>query len=155
MYILWSLFKDLLQLTLYKKMYKTGKDQNFHPYLLFILLSEGAFAAATVGYQLHKNADLKMEAVTFAKAAEKFGKFVGKAVANHGKPNFWKEIYENYEEWLQRTGGIRPHLHERGAIRRPVCHVKERRFILTWFKHPIILNAEIVYQNLFQNVYGK
>lgn len=47
-----------------------------------------------------------MEAVTFAKAAEKFGKFVGKAVANHGKPNFWKEIYENYEEWLQRTGGL-------------------------------------------------
>ena len=32
---------------------------------------------------------------------------------------------------------IRPHLHERGAIIRAVYHVRERRFISTWFKHPI------------------
>ena len=32
---------------------------------------------------------------------------------------------------------IRPHLHERGAIIRAVYHVRERRFISTWCKHPI------------------
>jgi len=98
----YSLEKCKEEISLYKRLYKDGKNNNFHPYLLFLLLSEGAFTAATVGYQLHKDADLKMEAVTLAKAAEKFGKSVGKALVNHGKPNFWKEIYENYEEWLQR-----------------------------------------------------
>ena len=34
---------------------------------------------------------------------------------------------------------IRPHLHERGAIVRAVYHVRERRFISTWFKHPIVV----------------
>ena len=32
---------------------------------------------------------------------------------------------------------IPPHLHERRAIIRAVYHVRERRFISTWFKHPI------------------
>ena len=32
---------------------------------------------------------------------------------------------------------IRPHLHERRAIIRAVYHVRERRFISTWLKHPI------------------
>jgi hypothetical protein len=44
-------------------------------------------------------ADLKMDAVNFAKASEKFGKFVGNEVVTGGKPNFWKKIYQNYEEW--------------------------------------------------------
>ena len=97
----YSLEKCKEEINLYKRLYKDGKTHNFHPYLLFLLLSEGAFTAATVGYQLHKDADLKMEAVTFAKAAEKFGKFVGDAVVTRGKPNYWQEIYQNYEKWLQ------------------------------------------------------
>ena len=32
---------------------------------------------------------------------------------------------------------IWPHLHKRGAIVRAVYHVRELRFILTWFMHPI------------------
>ena len=31
------------------------------------------------------------------------------------------------------------HIHERGAIIRAVYHVRERRFISTWIKHPINL----------------
>ena len=39
----------------------------------------------------------------FAKASEKFEKILGNAVVSltRGKPNYWKEIYEKYEKWLQ------------------------------------------------------
>jgi hypothetical protein len=40
-------------------------------------------------------------------------------------------------EMSEKSCGIRPHLHERGAIIRAVYHVRERRFISTWCKHPI------------------
>ena len=101
----YSLEKCKKEISLYKKMYKVGKTQKIKPFFLYNLLNR-AFDTSSFGYQLHKDADLKMEAVAFAKAAEKFGKSVGKALVNHGKPNFWKEIYENYDEWLQRTGGL-------------------------------------------------
>ena len=80
-------------------MYKVGKTQKIQPLFLYKLLDR-AFDTASFGYQLYKDADLKMEALAFAKAAEKFGKFVGNAVVSRGKPNYWKEIYENYEKWL-------------------------------------------------------
>ena len=64
------------------------------------MLDQG-FNAATTGYQFYKTTDLKIDAMSFAKAAEKFGKFVGDAVVTRGKPNYWKEIYQNYERWLQ------------------------------------------------------
>ena len=81
-------------------MYKIGKDQKIQPISLYRFLN-CAFDTASFGYQLHKDADLKMEALAFAKVAEKFGKFVGEAVVTRGKPNYWKEIYENYEKWLR------------------------------------------------------
>jgi len=96
----YSLEKCKKEVSLYKEMYKVGKIQKIQPYFLFILLDR-AFDTATFGYQLYKDADLKMDAVNFAKAAEKFGKFVGDAVVTLGKPNYWKEVYQNYEKWLQ------------------------------------------------------
>ena len=95
-----SLEKFKKEISLYKKMYKIGKIQKIQPYSLYNLLNL-AFDTASGGYQLHKDADLKMEALAFAKAAEKFGNIVGEAVVTKGKPNYWKEIYENYEKWLR------------------------------------------------------
>ena len=57
----------------YKQLYKVGKDHNIQPYFLFKMLDQGFFAAMT-GYQLYRATDLKNDAMTFAKAAEKFGK---------------------------------------------------------------------------------
>ena len=99
-HLYYSLDKCKKEISLYKKMYKIGKDQKIQPISLYRFLDR-AFDTATVGYQFYKDADLKMEAVAFAKAAEKFGKFVGEAVVTKGKPNYWKEIYENYEKWLR------------------------------------------------------
>ena len=98
--IYYSLEKCKTEVSLYKKMYKVGKTQKIQPLFLFRLLDR-AFDTASFGYQLYKDADLKMDAVDFAKAAEKFGKFVGDAVVTRGKPNYWQEIYQNYEKWLQ------------------------------------------------------
>ena len=80
-------------------MYKVGKTQKIKPYFLYNLL-DLAFETATFGYQLYKDADLKMDAVNFAKVSEKFEKILGKFVTG-GNPNYWKEIYQNYEKWLQ------------------------------------------------------
>ena len=96
----YSLEKCKTEVSLYKKMYKVGKTQKIQPLVLYKLLDR-AFEIASFGYQLYKDADLKMDAVDFAKAAEKFGKFVGDAVVTRGKPNYWQEIYQNYEKWLQ------------------------------------------------------
>ena len=63
------------------------------------MLDKG-FWAATNGYQLHKASDLKIDAVTFAKAAEKIEKILGYDVVTRGR---WKEIYQNYEKWLQNA----------------------------------------------------
>jgi len=97
----YSLEKCKKEVSLYKEMYKVGKTQKIKPYFLYNLL-DLAFETATFGYQLYKDADLKMDAVNFAKAAEKFGKFVGDAVVTRGKPNYWQEIYQNYEKWLRK-----------------------------------------------------
>ena len=99
-HLFYSLEKCKKEISLYKKMYKIGKDQKIQPISLYRFLNR-AFDTASFGYQLYKDADLKMEALAFAKAAEKFGKFVGNAVVSRGKPNYWKEIYENYEKWLR------------------------------------------------------
>jgi len=96
----YSLEKCKKEVSLYREMYKVGKTQKIKPYFLYNLLDQ-AFETATFGYQLYKDADLKMDAVDFAKAAEKFGKFVGDAIVTRGKPNYWQEIYQNYEKWLQ------------------------------------------------------
>ena len=100
--IYYSLEKCKTEVSLYKKMYKVGKTQKIQPLFLFRLLDR-AFDTASFGYQLYKDADLKMDAVNFAKASEKFGKILGNAFVTRGKPNYWKEIYQNYEKWLQNA----------------------------------------------------
>ena len=98
----YSLEKCKREVSLYKQLYKIGKTQKIQPYFLYVLLEQGAFDTARFGYQLYMDADLKMDAENFAKAAEKFGKFLGNAFVTGGKPNYWEEIYENYEEWSAR-----------------------------------------------------
>ena len=97
----YSLEKCKKEVSLYKQLYKIGKTQKIQPYDQYVLLVQGAFDAARFGYQLYKDADLKMDAENFAKAAEKFGKILGNAVVTRGKPNYWKEIYQNYEKWIR------------------------------------------------------
>ena len=81
-------------------MYKVGKVQNIQPLFLYRIVQR-AFDTALFGYKLHKDADFKMEAVNFAKAADKFGNFLGKDFVNHGGPNFWKKICQNFENWCE------------------------------------------------------
>ena len=57
----------------YKKLYKLGKDQNIQPFFLWRMLDKGFFAATTA-HLLYMTNDLKTDAMTFAKAAENFGK---------------------------------------------------------------------------------
>ena len=96
----YSLEKCKKEVSLYREMYKVGKTQKIKPYFLYNLLDR-AFEIASFGYQLYKDADLKMDAVNFAEASEKFGKILGNAFVTRGKPNYWKEIYQNYEKWLR------------------------------------------------------
>jgi len=77
----------------YKQLYKVGKDQNIQPYFMWKMLDQG-FGAATTGYQFHKAADLKNDAMTFAKAAEKFGKILGKEIVTFGNSFSYKQCYQ-------------------------------------------------------------
>jgi hypothetical protein len=77
----------------YKQLYKVGKDQNIQPYFLFRMLDEG-FLAATTGYQIYKDTDLKIDAMTFAKAAEKFGKILGKEIVTIGNTFSYQQTYQ-------------------------------------------------------------
>ena len=79
----------------YKKLYDVGKSQNIQPYYLYTMLYQGFFAAV-FGYQMYKSDDLKIDAMNFAKAAEKFGKILGNEIVTGGNPNFYKEIYKNF-----------------------------------------------------------
>ena len=99
----YSLEKCKKEVSLYKQLYKIGKTQKIQPYFLYNLLDQQAFDTASFGYQLslYRDADLKIDAENFAKAAEKFGKILGNAVVTRGKPNYWKEIYQNYEKWIR------------------------------------------------------
>ena len=96
----YSLEKCKKDVSLYKQLYKVGKTQKIQPFFLYNLLDR-AFDTSSFGYQLYKDADLKMDAVNFAKASEKFENILGNAVVTRGKPNYWKDIYQNYEKWLQ------------------------------------------------------
>ena len=81
-------------------MYKVGKPQNIQPFFLFKTLNQGFFAAVT-GYQFYEATDLKIDAMTFAKAAEKVGKLLGNGFATQGDPNYYKKIYQ---EFIDETG---------------------------------------------------
>ena len=77
------------------------------PISLFRIV-ERAFGAASLGYQLYKEDDLKTEGENFAKVAEDFEKILGKGLVNKAIPNFWKHHYENFEKIMtdQAYGGV-------------------------------------------------
>ena len=79
-------------------MYKDGKTNKIQTYFLFNVIKR-AFDTASFGYQMYKAADLKVETEIFAKAAKKFGKYLGNEIVNEGDPNFWKNRYQNFENW--------------------------------------------------------
>ena len=81
----------------YKKLYKIGKVQNIQPYFLFMMLNKGFYAAGT-GYQLFQATDLKDDAMTFAKAAEKFGNILGNDIVTRGNSFSYKEMYQKIEK---------------------------------------------------------
>ena len=92
------------EINCYKKMYKDGKIKKIQPIFLYRLI-ERAFDTATFGYLLYKTTDLKMEAETFAKAADKFGKILGYEVVNENDSKRWKKRYKNFQNWAQVSGG--------------------------------------------------
>ena len=83
----------------YKQLYKVGRSRNIQPYFLYSMLDKG-FSVATFGYQMYKNCpelteDLKIDAMNFAKAAEKFGKILGTEIVTRGNPNNYKKDYKD------------------------------------------------------------
>ena len=83
----------------YKQLYKLGRSQNIQPYFLYSMLDKG-FSVATFGYQMYKNCpeltkDLQIDAMNFAKAAEKFGKILGTEIVTRGNPNNYKKDYKD------------------------------------------------------------
>ena len=78
----------------YKQLYKVGKDKNIQPFFLFKMLDKG-FEAATTGYQMYKATDLKNDAMTFAKAAEKFGKILGNEIITYGNSFSYQQTYQD------------------------------------------------------------
>ena len=53
------------------------------------------FGAAIAGYQLYKTTDLKIDAMTFAKTAEKFGKILGNDYVSLGNTFSYKQVYQD------------------------------------------------------------
>jgi hypothetical protein len=92
---LYSLENCRKEILCYKRLCKIGKSksQNIQPYFLFRMLDEG-FLAATTGYQIYKDTDLKIDAMTFAKAAEKFGKILGKEIVTIGNTFSYQQTYQ-------------------------------------------------------------
>ena len=82
------------EIVCYKQLYKVGREQNIQPYFLWIMLDKG-FGAATAGYQFYKAADLKIDAMTFAKAAEKFGNILGNDIVTRGNSFSYKQRYQD------------------------------------------------------------
>ena len=58
-----------------------------------------------------------------------------------------KTELEKFVFYIVEFDPIRPHLHKRGAIIRAVYHVRERRFISTWCKHPILFSVFLFHTN--------
>ena len=87
------------EVSCYKQLYKLGRSKNIQPYFLYSILDKG-FSVATFGYQMYKNCpeltkDLKIDAMNFAKAAEKFGKILGIEIVTRGNPNNYKKDYKD------------------------------------------------------------
>ena len=90
----YSLDKCKKEILCYKQLYKVGKDQNIQPHVLFLMVDQG-FGAAIAGYQLYKTTDLKIDAMTFAKTAEKFGKILGNDYVSLGNTFSYKQVYQD------------------------------------------------------------
>ena len=58
------------------------------------MLDKG-FDAATTGYQLYKATFLKNDAMTFAKAAEQFGKILGNEIITYGNSFSYQQTYQD------------------------------------------------------------
>ena len=56
---------------------------------------EQGFSAAVFGYAMYEAADLKIDAMNFAKAAEKFGNILGNDVVTQGNSFSYKQIYQD------------------------------------------------------------
>ena len=80
-------------------MYKKGKEKKVQPICLYAVLDKG-FDAAVVGYQLNETDEFKNEAENFAKEAEKFEKCLGSKLTTAGRPDYWKQKYEEFDYWL-------------------------------------------------------
>ena len=55
---------------------------------------EQGFGATTTGYQLYKSTDLKIDAMNFSKAAEKFGNILGNDFVTQGNSFSYKQYYQ-------------------------------------------------------------
>ena len=93
-HLYYSLEMSRKELNCYKKLYQVGKVQKIQPISLFKILDRGFFTAV-FGYQLYKTAELKMDAMNFAKAVEKFGKILGNDIVFPDNRNYYKHHYQN------------------------------------------------------------
>jgi len=93
-----------------KQLYKLGKDKKAQPLYLYEILDMG-FQAAHGGHMLcisKPNSKEKLELMTefakecvnFAKAAERFGKILGKEVV---KPEEWRKRHQNIDQYFLNT----------------------------------------------------
>ena len=82
------------EIVCYKQLYKVGREQKIQPYFLWIMLDKG-FGAATAGYQFYKATNLKIDAMTFAKAAEKYGNILGNDFVTRGNSFSYKQRYQD------------------------------------------------------------
>ena len=85
---------------------KAGRKNQIQPLFMFKILNR-AFDVATMGFQLHKAPDLKIDAENFAKSAENFGELLGYEFVTRGNTYYWKERYQNFENWLSSYGKLK------------------------------------------------
>jgi len=88
------------QIAFLKQLYTLGKKKKCHPEYLFKMVEWG-YHQATFGYILSPDTKqretFEKEAVNFAKAAEKFGKILGK---EYVEPEFWRKFHQNFRAML-------------------------------------------------------
>jgi hypothetical protein len=82
-----------------KEIYEIGRNLKAQHVAMLSTLEQG-FQAASVGYFLYKLPQFKSDAENFAKAVDKFGKFVGNEIVTRGQPDQWKQRFQNLEMWL-------------------------------------------------------
>ena len=93
-HLYYSLEDNRKEVNCYKQLYKVGKSQKIQPMSLYKVLDRGFFTAL-IGYQLYKTAELKIDAMNFAKAVEKFGKILGNDIVFPDNRNYYKHHYQN------------------------------------------------------------